>query len=61
MRAESRIPGAQYPGSLQEQDAFSKGVLSMRCWRNNIWTAIWNWTPYRFYNFKKGVIDCNVR
>ena len=28
MRAESRIPGAQYPGSLQEQQAFSQGVLN---------------------------------
>ena len=28
MRAESRIPGAQYPGSLQEQHAFSQGVLN---------------------------------
>ena len=27
-RAESRIPGAQYPGSLQEQQAFSQGVLN---------------------------------
>ena len=28
MRAESRIPGAQYPGSLKEQQAFSQGVLN---------------------------------
>ena len=28
MRAESRIPGAQYPGSLQEQQAFSQGILN---------------------------------
>ena len=27
-RAESRIPGAQYPGSLQEQQAFSQGILN---------------------------------
>ena len=28
MRAESRIPGAQYPGSLQEQQTFSQGILN---------------------------------
>ena len=28
-RAESRIPGAQYGGSLQEQQAFSRGILDV--------------------------------